>query len=107
ELAACRGELRGPPGCRLALARLWPDASQALLAEMLGDDGSMTGLHEMIGERTGGNPFFIEEVVRALAGAGTLAGRPGAYRLTAPIETLAIPATGQSLLSARIDPPRP
>jgi predicted ATPase len=41
--------------------------------------------------------------VPAPAGSGSLAGRPGAYRLAAPIETLAIPATVQSLLSARID----
>ena len=88
---------------RLPLTPLGPDASQALLAELLGADVSVAGLLEVIRERTGGNPFFIEEVVRALAASGTLAGRPGAYRLAAPVETLAIPATVQSLLGARID----
>jgi class 3 adenylate cyclase len=93
----------GPHCGRLPLAPLGPDASQALLGELLGPDPSLAGLLDVIGERTGGNPFFIEEVVQALAGSGSLAGRRGAYRLAAPVETLAIPATVQSLLSARID----
>jgi class 3 adenylate cyclase len=88
---------------RLALAPLSQEASQALLTDLLGNDASLADLFDMIGERTGRNPFFIEEVVQALAASGSLAGRPGAYRLTAPLETLAIPATVQSLLAARID----
>jgi len=95
--------LEGTHCGRLPLTPLGPDASQALLVELLGADVSIAELLDLIGERTGGNPFFIEEVVRALAASGTLAGRPGAYRLTAPLETLAIPATVQSLLGARID----
>ena len=34
----------------------------------------------LIRERTGGNPFFIEEVVRPLTESGGLEGAPGAYR---------------------------
>jgi class 3 adenylate cyclase len=88
---------------RLSLAPLGLGASQALAASLLGDDESVATLVAPIGERTGGNPFFIEEVVHALAASGSLAGRPGAYRLAAPVGALAIPATVQSLLAARID----
>jgi class 3 adenylate cyclase len=95
--------LDGAHCSRLPLAPLGPDARQALLAELLGDDDSIAALADMIGERTGGNPFFIEEVVQALAGAGNLAGRAGAYRLAAPLDSLAIPPTVHSLLGARID----
>jgi len=97
------GWMEGGHCSRLALTPLGPDASQAMLAELLGSDASIDALRDVIGERTGGNPFFIEEVVQALAASGSLAGRPGAYRLTAPVDTLAIPATVQSLLGARID----
>jgi class 3 adenylate cyclase len=93
----------GADGHLVSLAPLGQAAAQALLAELLGADGSVAELHEPIVERTGGNPFFIEEVVQALAAAGTLAGRPGDYRLAAPFETLTIPATVQSVLAARID----
>ena len=54
---------------------------QALLADLLGADPSLDGLADLIRERTGGNPFFIEEVVRALVEAGNLEGERGAYRL--------------------------
>jgi class 3 adenylate cyclase len=88
---------------QVPLAPLSHSAAQALLAELLGDDQSTGELLALIGERTAGNPLFIEEVVQALAASGSLAGRSGAYRLTAPLETLAIPDTVQSLLAARID----
>jgi adenylate cyclase len=92
-----------PHVARLPLAPLAPDASQALLADLLGPDVSLAALVDVLGERTGGNPFFIEEVVQALASAGSLAGHPGAYRLAAPLDTLAIPETVHALLAARID----
>jgi adenylate cyclase len=41
--------------------------------------------------------------VHALAASGSLIGERGAYRLTAPVDTLALPETVQSLLAARID----
>jgi len=88
---------------RIALQPLGPEASTALLAELLGADASTSELAARIAERTGGNPFFIEEVVRALAAQGTLAGFRGAYRLVEPVATLVLPATVHAVLAARID----
>jgi len=88
---------------QLALAPLGDEAGRELLHDLLGSDGSLGELCARILERTGGNPFFTEEVVQALAGAGSLVGERGAYRLTAPIEALALPATVQALLASRID----
>src|SRR5207244_12942896 len=90
-----------PP--RLPLSPLGPEATRGLLHERLGSDSSVGDLSGRMLERTGGNPFFIEEVVQALAASGSLAGERGAYRLTGPVDTLALPATVQSLLAARID----
>jgi hypothetical protein len=59
----------------------------------------------MIRERTGGTPFFIEEMVQTLVEDGRLAGTKGSYRLTRPVATLALPATVQAVLAARIDRP--
>jgi adenylate cyclase len=88
---------------QLALAPLGPEASRELLRDLLGSDASLGDLPDRVREHTEGNPFFTEEVVQALAAAGSLVGEHGAYRLTAPIDTLALPATVQSLLAARID----
>src|SRR5207244_10854453 len=70
---------------------------------LLGSDGSLGELAERIRERGGGNPLFTEELVQTLAASGSLVGERGAYRLTAPIQTLALPATVQALLAARLD----
>lgn len=88
---------------RLPLPPLGEQAIHELLTELLGSDPSLDGLAERIRERAGGNPFFIEEVVQALAQEGALAGAQGAYRLAREIDRIAIPPTVQSILAARID----
>jgi adenylate cyclase len=60
-------------------------------------------LGERLFAHTGGNPFFLEEGVRSLVGAGYLEGSPGTYRLARPVDELAIPTTVQAVLAARID----
>src|SRR5206468_8539468 len=57
----------------------------------------------MLIERTEGNPFFLEESVRALVETGVLVGERGAYRLARPLDNLLVPATVQAVLAARID----
>jgi class 3 adenylate cyclase/tetratricopeptide (TPR) repeat protein len=74
-----------------------------LLRDLAGEDPSLDGIDEPIHERTGGNPFFIEEIVRELAESGYLQGERGSYRLARPIEDAGVPVTVQAVLSARID----
>ena len=88
---------------QLALAPLGEAASRELLRELLGSDRSLAELSERIRARTGGNPYFTEEVVQALVVSGSLVGERGDYHLGAPIESLALPETVQSLLAARLD----
>jgi class 3 adenylate cyclase/tetratricopeptide (TPR) repeat protein len=88
---------------RLPLVPLGPDSTKELLADLAGDDPSLDGLSELVHERTGGNPFFIEEVVRELVEAGYLVGERGGYRLTRPVDDTGVPATVQAILAARID----
>jgi len=75
----------------------------SLLRDLAGADPSLDGLDEPIHERTQGNPFFIEEIVRELAEAGYLEGQRGAYRLGRPVEDAGVPVTVQAVLAARID----
>ncbi len=88
---------------QISLAPLGPEAIKALLADLLGEHPSLNGLPDLIQERTAGNPFFIEEVVRALAESGNLEGKRGAYRLVRPVEETAVPPTVNTVLAARID----
>lgn len=88
---------------QIALSPLGAEASERLLAELLGDDSSLEGLAGLIAERSEGNPFFIEEIVRSLAEQESLLGGRGAYRLVGAIEQITVPATVQAVLAARID----
>jgi class 3 adenylate cyclase len=88
---------------QIALSPLGPEAVQELLDDLLGRDKSVSGLGARIHERTGGNPFFTEEVVQGLIESGQLEGQRGAYRLLEPIARLEIPSSVKSLLASRID----
>ncbi|MEN8159130.1 MAG: AAA family ATPase, partial [Myxococcota bacterium] len=88
---------------QLSLLPLSPEALRELLQDLLGEDASVAELPDAIQARTGGNPFFIEEVVRSLVEAGALEGSRGAYRLTRPLEGLPLPDSVHSVLAARID----
>ena len=88
---------------RLPLLPLPREAIAAMVRDLIGDDASLDGLVDLVAERTGGNPFFIEEVVLALVDSGSLVGSRGAYRLAESIDQLVIPPTVQAVLSARID----
>ena len=74
-----------------------------MLQDKLGADASLRALKQLLIERTEGNPFFLEESARTLIESGALDGRRGNYRLVAPITTIALPVTVQSVLAARID----
>ena len=78
-------------------------ACEELLASLLGADPSITTLAAPIHTRTGGNPFFIEEVAQHLIETGHLEGTRGSYTLVTPVERLEVPATVKSVLAARID----
>jgi class 3 adenylate cyclase len=88
---------------QLPLLPLRPGEIAELMSDLLGADPSLRHLRELIHERTGGNPFFIEEVYQSLVETGALAGSRGAHRLGKPAEDIGVPATVQSVLAARID----
>jgi class 3 adenylate cyclase len=88
---------------QIPLTPLGREAIAELLADLLGTDPSIATLAGPIHARTGGNPFFTEEVAQTLIESGHLQGERGAYRLLTPIEKLAVPATVQAVLAARID----
>lgn len=91
------------PHAQIDLGPLTPHASSELLAQLLGRDDSLEGLEARIGARTSGNPFFIEEIVHALAEDGHLVGGRGEYALASDLDVVALPATVQAGLADRID----
>jgi class 3 adenylate cyclase/tetratricopeptide (TPR) repeat protein len=78
------------------------ECTQELLTALLGPSPALADLKRMIFAQTEGNPFFIEEIVRALFEQGILA-RTGEVTLTRSLGEVRIPQTVQGIISARID----
>jgi predicted ATPase len=74
-----------------------------LLEALLGTGPGLEDLERLLIDRTQGNPFFLEESVRALVETRRLMGERGAYRLAGPVQQLQLPATARAILAARID----
>jgi tetratricopeptide (TPR) repeat protein len=60
-------------------------------------------LTKQIIKRAGGNPFFIEEVVRSLFDQGAIVRREGGFEVTEKVSEIPIPNTINDVLMARID----
>lgn len=84
------------------LEPLTGDDAEKLLSALLGDAAELRPLKSLIIDRTNGNPFFIEETIRALFEEGALL-RTGAITLIKPLSELRMPATVQGILAERID----
>src|SRR5258708_3493710 len=87
---------------QLRLDPLGPDNAAELLTAMLGDASALAPLKATIIERTQGNPFFIEEMVRVLFEEGGLV-RDGEVSIAKPLTSIQIPSTVKGILAARID----
>jgi predicted ATPase len=88
---------------QLRLDPLPPASAAEVLQALLGDDPSLAPLTQLLIARTEGNPFFLEESVRALVETGVLVGERGTYRLAKAPQSLQVPDTVQAVLAARID----
>ena len=86
---------------QMRLDALPAESAEDLLAALLGEDPGLAPLKQLLVKR--GNPFFLEETVRALVETQALAGERGRYRLTQPVQTIQVPPTVQVMLAARID----
>jgi adenylate cyclase len=60
-------------------------------------------LRELVETRAGGNPLFLEEVIRGLIEAGVLVQEGTGWRCRADAQSIDVPPTIQALLLARFD----
>jgi predicted ATPase len=87
---------------QIGLKPLGRESAEQLLTALLEDAIELLPFKRLIIERTGGNPFFIEEMVQALFDEGALV-RNGAVKVTRSLSQLRLPPTVQGILAARID----
>ncbi|MBC2713945.1 MAG: AAA family ATPase [Desulfobacteraceae bacterium] len=77
--------------------------SETLINNMLNIRGLQLAVVDQIILRSGGNPFFIEEVVRSFIDEGAVVKTNGEFEVTDKIEKMVIPHTINDVLMARID----
>jgi predicted ATPase len=87
---------------QVAIAPLAAEEISALLRDLLQPYEASPALHTWLRERTGGNPFFVEELVRALQAHGLLTVQNTIYEI-APTARMTLPASIQGLIQARLD----
>jgi predicted ATPase/class 3 adenylate cyclase len=93
----------GSKGTIVQLGPLDPAATMILLPALLGGGRISEELAARVHERTGGNPFFLEQVAHTLREAGAIVTADGETTLTRDIESLQLPDTVQAVIRARVD----
>lgn len=93
----------GSKGRVVQLGPLGPSATMKMLCALLGADRIGEDLVAQLHERTGGNPFFLEEVAHTLREEGAVVAAGGETKLTRDLESLELPDTVQAIVRARID----
>jgi len=77
--------------------------SNILINNMLNIKGFHRKTKDIIIQRSDGNPFYIEEVVRSFIDQGALVKRGRAFETTDKINSIAVPLTINDVLMSRID----
>lgn len=88
---------------QIELLPLPTTAIDRIVHDLIGGHPSTEALRAQIVDRAHGNPFFAEEIVRALADRRVLVGERGNYTTTEPGAASALPNTVRGVISFRID----
>ncbi|MCC6465767.1 MAG: AAA family ATPase [Planctomycetes bacterium] len=96
-------DLLADPLENIELRPLEADEVSALSGGVLREGTVDSALASLIAERSGGNPFVIEELVKSLQESGVLQLAEGRYRLASGHTAAQIPVGVRSILAARID----
>ena len=87
----------------LTLGRLDRNDVESMVARVTGGRVLPAEVMKQIVAKTDGNPLFVEELTKTVLEAGILVEDAEGYRLDGPLPPLAIPATLQDSLMARLD----
>ena len=87
---------------RVPLGRLTIEATSAMLAVMFGQEEISSDFARALFQETEGNPFFVEEVVKALIEQGQIYREEGEWQRQ-DVAELAIPQSIKAAVSRRLD----
>ncbi|MBI2965283.1 MAG: AAA family ATPase [Chloroflexi bacterium] len=79
------------------------DDTRTLVNTLLHVEGLPDRVRNLILQKSEGNPFFVEEVIRSLIDSGSVKREDGVWRATREIADLAVPDTIAGVITARLD----
>ncbi|HVD92556.1 MAG TPA: tetratricopeptide repeat protein [Vicinamibacterales bacterium] len=91
------------PAVRVSLGPLDPAASLAIMKAVLEADQVPQELAHRLHERSGGNPFFLEELCHALREAGLVTARGAEAVIRGSADALQLPDSVQAVIRSRLD----
>jgi class 3 adenylate cyclase/tetratricopeptide (TPR) repeat protein len=95
---------RSSPGIRqIRLGELMDEPVRMLTSSVLGGSEVDNGIVDLIWDKTGGNPLFIEEFAMSLMEGSAIREIDGKFFLENQAQTSLMPQTIQSVISARMD----
>lgn len=87
----------------ISLLPLSVEESKELIGSILGDHDSARRMRDLILYKAEGNPFFIEEIVRALVEQRVIVQENGTRRWATQSQEIVIPDTIQGVVMSRVD----
>ncbi|MDX1701074.1 MAG: AAA family ATPase, partial [Melioribacteraceae bacterium] len=75
----------------------------SLINNLISIENIDTRIIDLIYTRSGGNPFFIEEIIRSLIDEGAIVKRGNNFTTTDKIHTISIPETINEVIMCRVD----
>src|SRR5262249_44605198 len=87
----------------IQLRELTPEQSRRLVTSLLRIQDLPATVADLILDKAQGNPFFVEEVVRALIDTGVVYRDGEHWRARVVIDEMAVPANIQSVILSRVD----
>ena len=87
----------------IRLSELNARQSRKLVESLLTIDKLPESMKKLIIEKSQGNPFFVEEVVRSLIDAGVVYQEEGTWRAGESIESVDVPESIRSVVLGRVD----
>jgi predicted ATPase len=107
-MLTCRPEFRPPWASRsyltqLTVSRFTRSQAEEMVKRVAGGKPLPPAVVEQIVTKTDGVPLFVEELTKMLLESGLVREEEDRYGLTSPLPPLAIPATLQDSLMARLD----
>jgi class 3 adenylate cyclase/tetratricopeptide (TPR) repeat protein len=103
KLVTATRELVGASLTEIVLQALSEFESNLLVSNLLKSIFLPESLHQLILDKTEGNPLFVEEIIRTLIEQGVLLHQEQGWKVGREVDRVEIPDNLQSLLLARID----